>query len=143
MKLDAKIPAGNLADKWQQHCFNSKLVNPANKRKYTIIVVGSGLAGASAAATLGELGYNVNCFFLRVHNCGDMFLDRYIFNSSYSIILQKHFTTIMAADTNWCICQVNNIVLLINYKIHIQTKYIKYIKYKPKSINYNKLLYTI
>ncbi len=62
MKLDAKIPAGNLAEKWQQHCFSSNLVNPANKRKYTIIVVGSGLAGASAAATLGELGYNVHCF---------------------------------------------------------------------------------
>ncbi|MBU1640336.1 MAG: fumarate reductase/succinate dehydrogenase flavoprotein subunit, partial [Proteobacteria bacterium] len=62
MKLDAKIPAGNLAEKWEKHCFSSKLVNPANKRKYTIIVVGSGLAGASAAATLAELGYNVQCF---------------------------------------------------------------------------------
>jgi succinate dehydrogenase / fumarate reductase flavoprotein subunit len=60
--LDAKIPAGPLADKWDNHKFNVKLVNPANKRKYRIIVVGTGLAGASAAATLGELGYNVDVF---------------------------------------------------------------------------------
>lgn len=59
---DSKIPSGPLSQKWTQHKFNLKLVNPANKRKYTIIVVGSGLAGASAAATLGELGYNVQCF---------------------------------------------------------------------------------
>jgi len=62
MILDAKIPAGTLSEKWNNHRFSMKLVNPANKRKYRIIVVGSGLAGGSAAATLGELGYNVNCF---------------------------------------------------------------------------------
>src|ERR687890_1728114 len=62
MKLDAKIPGGPLPDKWDRHRFESKLVNPANKRKYTIIVVGTGLAGASAAASLGELGYNVLSF---------------------------------------------------------------------------------
>ncbi len=62
MNLDAKIPDGPLADKWDNHKFSIRLVNPANKRKYNIIVVGSGLAGGSAAATLGELGYNVKCF---------------------------------------------------------------------------------
>ena len=62
MKLDAKIPTGPLAHKWDKHRFESKLVNPANKRKYDIIVVGAGLAGASAAATLGELGYQVHNF---------------------------------------------------------------------------------
>ena len=62
MKLDSKIPEGPLAEKWSQHKFNLKLVNPANKRKYTIIVVGTGLAGASAAASLAELGYNVKSF---------------------------------------------------------------------------------
>lgn len=62
MKLDSKIPAGPLAEKWSKHKFNLKLVNPANKRKYDIIVVGTGLAGASAAASLGELGYNVKSF---------------------------------------------------------------------------------
>ena len=62
MNLDSKIPEGPLADKWDNHRFSSKLVNPANKRKYKIIVVGSGLAGGSAAATLGELGYNIDCF---------------------------------------------------------------------------------
>jgi succinate dehydrogenase / fumarate reductase flavoprotein subunit len=65
MKLDAKIPEGPLAEKWDRHCFASKLVNPANKRKYDIIVVGGGLAGASAAATLAELGYNVKNFCLQ------------------------------------------------------------------------------
>ena len=60
--LDAKIPSGPIADKWEQHKFDSKLVNPANKRKFTVIVVGTGLAGASAAATLAELGYNVQAF---------------------------------------------------------------------------------
>ncbi len=59
MKLDSKIPGGPLADKWDRHKFEVKLVNPANKRKFTVIVVGTGLAGASAAASLGELGYNV------------------------------------------------------------------------------------
>jgi succinate dehydrogenase / fumarate reductase flavoprotein subunit len=62
MILDSKIPAGPLAEKWTQHKFNSKLVNPANKRKYEVIVVGTGLAGASAAASLAELGYNVKAF---------------------------------------------------------------------------------
>ncbi|WP_053404103.1 fumarate reductase/succinate dehydrogenase flavoprotein subunit [Persicobacter sp. CCB-QB2] len=62
MMLDNKIPQGPLAEKWSQHKFNLKLVNPANKRKYDIIVVGTGLAGASAAASFGELGYNVKAF---------------------------------------------------------------------------------
>jgi succinate dehydrogenase / fumarate reductase, flavoprotein subunit len=62
MILDSKIPEGPLAEKWDKHKFNVKLVNPANKRKYDVIVVGTGLAGASAAATLGELGYNVKAF---------------------------------------------------------------------------------
>src|SRR5436309_15780571 len=62
MKLDAKIPSGPLAQKWDKHKFELKLINPANKRKFDVIVVGSGLAGASAAATLAELGYNVKCF---------------------------------------------------------------------------------
>lgn len=62
MKLDAKIPSGRIAEKWDRHKFNIKLVNPTNKRKYDIIVVGTGLAGASAAATLAELGYNVKAF---------------------------------------------------------------------------------
>ncbi|HEX8089627.1 MAG TPA: fumarate reductase/succinate dehydrogenase flavoprotein subunit [Blastocatellia bacterium] len=60
--LDAHIPSGPVADKWARHRNEIKLVNPANKRKYDIIVVGSGLAGASAAATLSELGYKVKCF---------------------------------------------------------------------------------
>jgi succinate dehydrogenase / fumarate reductase flavoprotein subunit len=62
MTLESKIPSGALADKWNRHKFEIKLVNPANKRKHTIIVVGTGLAGASAAASLGELGYNVHTF---------------------------------------------------------------------------------
>ena len=62
MTLDAKVPAGPLAEKWDKHRFEMKLVNPANKRKYSVIVVGTGLAGASAAASLAELGYNVKCF---------------------------------------------------------------------------------
>ncbi|TAE92852.1 MAG: fumarate reductase/succinate dehydrogenase flavoprotein subunit [Verrucomicrobia bacterium] len=60
--LDSKIPAGPLDQKWSKHKMASKLINPANKRKFTIIVVGSGLAGGSAAATLSELGYKVKCF---------------------------------------------------------------------------------
>ena len=55
MTLDSKTPGGPLADKWDRHKFEVKLVNPANKRKFTVIVVGTGLAGASAAATLAEL----------------------------------------------------------------------------------------
>jgi succinate dehydrogenase / fumarate reductase flavoprotein subunit len=63
--LDGKIPGGSLEQKWDTHRFELKLVNPANKRKYQVIVVGTGLAGASAAATLAELGYNVLCFCLQ------------------------------------------------------------------------------
>ena len=59
MAFESKIPEGPLEDKWDNHKFNIKLVNPANKRRFDVIVVGSGLAGASAAASLGELGYNV------------------------------------------------------------------------------------
>ena len=62
MKLESKIPEGPLAEKWSRHKFGLKLVNPANKRKYDVIVVGTGLAGASAAASLAELGYNVKAF---------------------------------------------------------------------------------
>ncbi|MEP6733241.1 MAG: fumarate reductase/succinate dehydrogenase flavoprotein subunit, partial [bacterium] len=62
LELNARVPAGPLADKWNKHRFDMKLVNPANKRKYTVLVVGSGLAGASAAATFSELGYNVRCY---------------------------------------------------------------------------------
>lgn len=65
IKLDAKIPSGPLADKWDNHKFDSKLINPANKRKFTVIVVGTGLAGASAASTLAELGYNVLSFCIQ------------------------------------------------------------------------------
>jgi succinate dehydrogenase / fumarate reductase flavoprotein subunit len=65
MPLDAKVPGGPLAEKWDRHRFESKLVNPANRRKYTIIVVGTGLAGASAASSLGELGYNVLSFCIQ------------------------------------------------------------------------------
>ena len=65
MKLDAKIPSGPLAEKWDRHRFDLKLVNPANKRKYDIIVVGTGLAGASASASLAELGYDVKTFCIQ------------------------------------------------------------------------------
>ena len=65
MKLDPKIPYGPLAGKWDKHRFECKLVNPANKRKFDVIVVGSGLAGASASASLAELGYNVKTFCLQ------------------------------------------------------------------------------
>ena len=61
-ELNSRIPAGPIEKKWDQHRFDMKLVNPANKRKYDVIVVGAGLAGASAAATMAELGYNVSCF---------------------------------------------------------------------------------
>jgi len=75
MKLDSKIPSGPLAKKWDKHRFEMKLINPANKRKFSAIVVGSGLAGASAAASLAELGYNVSCFCFqdsprRAHSIG-------------------------------------------------------------------------
>jgi len=62
MNLNSNIPSGVLSEKWSKHKFDLNLVNPANKRKYTVIVVGTGLAGASAAATLAELGYNVLAF---------------------------------------------------------------------------------
>jgi succinate dehydrogenase / fumarate reductase flavoprotein subunit len=62
MALESKVPEGPIEKKWDQHRFEMKLVNPANKRKYNVIVVGSGLAGASAAATMAQLGYNVKCF---------------------------------------------------------------------------------
>jgi succinate dehydrogenase / fumarate reductase, flavoprotein subunit len=62
MKLDSRIPSGPIEQAWDQSRFDMKLVNPANKRKFNVIVVGSGLAGGSAAASLGELGYNVKCF---------------------------------------------------------------------------------
>ncbi len=75
MPLDAKIPGGPLAEKWDRHLFELKLINPANKRKYDIIVVGTGLAGGSASATLAELGYNVKSFCIqdsprRAHSIG-------------------------------------------------------------------------
>src|SRR6266508_1803529 len=62
MELNSKSPTGPIETRWEKHRFNLKLVNPANKRKYSIIVVGTGLAGGSAAASLAELGYNVRCF---------------------------------------------------------------------------------
>ncbi|HET7109652.1 MAG TPA: fumarate reductase/succinate dehydrogenase flavoprotein subunit [Gemmatimonadales bacterium] len=62
MTLDSKVPAGPIAEKWDRHKFQVKLVNPANKRKHTVIIVGSGLAGAAAAASMSELGYHVKCF---------------------------------------------------------------------------------
>src|SRR5712664_2582806 len=62
MQLNSKLPSGPIETAWDRRKFEMKLVNPANKRKYSIIVVGSGLAGGSAAATLAELGYNVKCF---------------------------------------------------------------------------------
>src|SRR5499427_7473540 len=62
MELNSKLPTGPIEDSWEKRRFELKLVNPANKRKHNIIIVGSGLAGASAAATLGELGYDVQCF---------------------------------------------------------------------------------
>src|ERR1700742_1244291 len=62
LELRSKIPSGPLERKWDKHRFEMKLVDPANKRKFTVAVVGSGLAGGAAAATLSELGYNVKCF---------------------------------------------------------------------------------
>src|SRR6202795_3433743 len=62
MELKSKSPSGPIESRWDRHRFDLKLVNPANKRKYNIIVVGSGLAGASASASFAELGYNVKCF---------------------------------------------------------------------------------
>ena len=65
MALDAKIPGGPISEKWDRHRFELKLVNPANKRKFNVIVVGTGLAGGSASATLAELGYNVKTFCIQ------------------------------------------------------------------------------
>ena len=65
MQLNARVPQGDLADKWDNCRFDNKLVNPANKRKYSVIVVGTGLAGASAAASMAELGYNVLSFCIQ------------------------------------------------------------------------------
>ena len=62
MILDSNVPSGPIDTRWSRHRFDLKLVNPSNRRKYTVVVVGSGLAGGAAAATLGELGYNVQCF---------------------------------------------------------------------------------
>ncbi len=62
LRLDSKVPSGPIEDKWENHKFSVKLVNPANKRKFKILIVGSGLAGASAAASLAELGYDVEMF---------------------------------------------------------------------------------
>src|SRR3974390_2819470 len=62
MTLDSRAPGGPIETRWDRHCFNLKLGNPANKRKRSIILVGSGLAGASASASLAELGYQVRCF---------------------------------------------------------------------------------
>ena len=62
MELKSNVPHGPIEEKWSRHKFQMKLVNPSNKRKYSVIVVGSGLAGGSAAATLSELGYQVACF---------------------------------------------------------------------------------
>ena len=70
MNLDSKIPEGQLSDKWENHRFSSKLVNPANKRKFNIIVVGSGLAGGSAAATLGEWDTMWIVFVIRILPAG-------------------------------------------------------------------------
>src|SRR5438477_9333880 len=62
MELNSKCQTGPIETRWDKHRFDLKLVNPANKRKFSVIVVGSGLAGASASASLAELGYNVQCF---------------------------------------------------------------------------------
>ncbi|HSM79326.1 MAG TPA: FAD-binding protein, partial [Bryobacteraceae bacterium] len=62
MQLDSRVPSGPIENRWDKAKFEMKLVNPANKRKHTVIVVGTGLAGGSAAATLAELGYNVKAF---------------------------------------------------------------------------------
>ena len=62
--FDSKSPTGPIEDRWTNHRFSSKLVNPANRRKHSIIIVGTGLAGASAAASLGEMGYHVKSFFI-------------------------------------------------------------------------------
>ena len=65
IKLDSKIPTGPMAQKWTNYKNHQKLVNPANKRKLDVIIVGTGLAGASAAASLGEMGFNVKVFTIQ------------------------------------------------------------------------------
>jgi len=65
LNLDSKIPSGSISEKWKNHKFSSKLVNPANRRKFTVICVGTGLAGSSASATLAEMGYNVHTFCIQ------------------------------------------------------------------------------
>ena len=60
--MESQTPKGNIENRWTQHKFNLKIVSPANRKKYTVIIVGTGLAGASAAASLGEMGYNVKTF---------------------------------------------------------------------------------
>ncbi len=65
MELNSRVPSGPLADKWKNHKFSNKLVNPANRRKFKVIVVGTGLAGASASATLAEQGYEVQTFCIQ------------------------------------------------------------------------------
>ena len=70
MPLDANIPGGPLTEKWDRHRFELKLVNPANKRKFEIIVVGTGLAGGSASASLAELGYHVKTFCIQDSSLG-------------------------------------------------------------------------
>ena len=65
VRLDSKVPSGPIDKKWDKHKFETKLVNPANKRKFEVLVVGTGLAGASAAASLAELGYKVKVFCIQ------------------------------------------------------------------------------
>ena len=66
MKLDPKVPEGPIQEKWDKHRFNMKLVNPSNKRKFKVLIVGTGLAGASAAASMAELGYNVELLLITI-----------------------------------------------------------------------------
>ena len=66
MQLRSNVPGGPIETSWDRHRFEMKLVNPANKRKFNVIVVGTGLAGASASATLGELGYSVKAFCFKI-----------------------------------------------------------------------------
>ncbi|MBU4414222.1 MAG: FAD-binding protein, partial [Proteobacteria bacterium] len=65
MQLDGKVPGGLLSEKWDRHRFDLGLISPANRKKFDIIVVGTGLAGSSASASLAELGYNVKAFCLQ------------------------------------------------------------------------------
>lgn len=65
MKLNNNVPSGKIEDKWKKHVFESRLINPANRKKFSVIVVGTGLAGASAASSLAEAGYKVTSFCLQ------------------------------------------------------------------------------